>query len=86
MIGCLLIGFLASLLTGPFIVREEIRLAILVGLLGGFTTFSTFGFETLGLLEDREYWWAFVNVTLSNGVGLGGVWIGQRFAFLWQGG
>ena len=34
LIGCLLIGFLASLLTGPFVVREEVRLGRLVGLLG----------------------------------------------------
>ena len=50
-LGCLLIGLLGVLLTGPWVVREEVRLAILVGGLGGFTTFSTFGADTLALLD-----------------------------------
>ena len=50
-LGCVAIGFLASLFTGPILIREEYRLAILVGLLGGFTTFSTFGYETITLTD-----------------------------------
>lgn len=76
--GCFVIGLLATLLTGPVIVREEWRLLVLVGLLGGFTTFSTFAFETAQLLGDGQYAFAVLNVTLSNLLGLAGVWIGLR--------
>jgi CrcB protein len=42
--GCLLIGFLAAAFSGPQLVREEWRMAVLVGFLGSYTTFSTFGY------------------------------------------
>jgi len=85
-LGCLLIGFLATLLTGPLIVREEYRIAILVGFLGGFTTFSTFGYETFELAVDREWWQAVFNLMASNAMGLLAIWIGHRLAVIWQGG
>jgi CrcB protein len=84
-IGCLAIGFVATLMTGPAIVREEYRFAILVGLLGGFTTFSTFGYETFALLAERGWLQAGGNVVASNVLGLSAVWIGHRLAILWQG-
>jgi CrcB protein len=84
-VGCLAIGFLGSLFAGPAIVREQYRLAILIGFLGGFTTFSTFGYETFQLLADRDWWHAMANVALSNVVGLIAVWLGYRLAVLWQG-
>ncbi len=72
--GCLLIAVLHALFTGPppavTPVREELRLALLVGLLGGFTTFSTFGLETLTLLQDARYAAASAYVLLSNTLGL----------------
>ena len=76
--GCLLIGFLAGLLTGPYPVREEIRLGILVGVLGGYTTFSTFGLDTLVLADNRRFGLAAANMLLSCGVGLAAVWLGAR--------
>ena len=51
-IGSLLIGFLSIVLVEKFVVPEEIRLAVLVGLLGGFTTFSAFSYETLNLIQQ----------------------------------
>lgn len=45
LLGCALIGLLAGLFTGPWLIREDYRIAILVGALGGFTTFSIFAFE-----------------------------------------
>jgi CrcB protein len=83
--GCLLIGYLGTLFAGPAVVREEYRLALLIGLLGGFTTFSTFGYETWALLSDREWGLAGANVLLSNVLGLGAVWLGHRLAVI-QGG
>jgi CrcB protein len=82
LLGCGAIGFLASLLTGPLLVREEYRLAILVGLLGGFTTFSSFSWETLTLAEDGQWWLALANILLSNGLGLCAAWLGARVTLL----
>ena len=65
--------------------REQYRVAILVGLLGSFTTFSTFGYETLSLVESREWGPAALNVVLSNGLGLLAVLVGARLAERWPG-
>jgi fluoride exporter len=75
--GCFAIGFLSIMLRS---MREEYRLAILVGVLGGYTTFSTFGYETFMSLNDRQFARAAANVVLSVGIGLPAVWIGYRLA------
>jgi CrcB protein len=74
--GCLAIGFLAAMITGPVIVREEYRVALLIGLLGGYTTFSTFGRETMALVSDHKWLYAALNIVLSNLLGLAAVWAG----------
>ena len=79
-IGCVAIGFLASMFTGPVLIREEYRLAILVGLLGGFTTFSTFGYETFSLTADGQFGLAAINLLLTNGLGLAAAWGGAKLA------
>ncbi|MCC6239525.1 MAG: fluoride efflux transporter CrcB [Phycisphaerales bacterium] len=84
-LGCLAIGFLAALFTGPILIRDEYRLAILVGLLGGFTTFSTFAFETVNLTTSGLFFLAALNVLLSNALGLGAAWLGSRLALLLYG-
>jgi CrcB protein len=84
--GCLLIGLFGGLFAGPALVREELRLALMVGFLGGFTTFSTFGFETFGLLADGDWSLALANVVVSNVAGVVAVWLGYRIALAWQGG
>ncbi len=78
--GCLGIGLLVAWLEGPLQVRDEMRLALLVGLLGGFTTFSTFGLEALALIDEGELLRGASYVLLSNGLGLGAVWLGLRVA------
>jgi CrcB protein len=52
------------------LIREEYRLALLVGLLGGFTTFSTFAYETVMLTDSGQFGLAALNLLLSNGLGL----------------
>jgi CrcB protein len=83
--GCLAIGFLGMLFTGPFLIREEYRVAILVGILGGYTTFSTFGRETFLLANESEGMYALMNLLLSNTCGLAAVWVGHRLAEKWFG-
>lgn len=83
--GCAAIGVLAALFAGPAIVREEVRLALMVGFLGGFTTFSTFGFETFSMLAERAWWPAATNVLVSNLAGPLAVWLGYRLGVAWQG-
>jgi CrcB protein len=80
LIGCFLLGFLGAVITGPLLVREEWRLAVLIGLLGAFTTFSTYAWETLLLAEDGRWALAMGNVLLSNGLGLVAVYLGFRLA------
>ena len=53
--GCLAIGFLAGLAEARQLIGPELRLFLFIGILGGFTTFSTFGYETFGLLQDGEH-------------------------------
>lgn len=77
-IGCITIGFLATMFMGPYLVREEVRLALLVGVLGGLTTFSSFSWETLALAQQGQWSLAGLNVLLSNGLGLVGVWAGAK--------
>lgn len=76
--GCFLIGLLAPVVAGPNVAREELRLLLFVGLLGGFTTFSTFGRETIALLQDGRPLWAGTYFAASNGLGLLAAWAGIR--------
>ncbi len=84
-IGCLLVGILGAIFAGPYAPREEYRFLLMVGVLGGFTTFSTFGLETFSLVNGGQIFLAVMNVVLSNGVGLIGVWLGYRITERWYG-
>lgn len=77
-VGCFLIGLLAVALADPVRVRPELRMALLVGVLGGFTTFSTFGYESFTLMGDRQFALAGMNIVASVTLGLAAVWIGAR--------
>lgn len=74
--GCLLIGFLGGLVETRQLFDAELRLFLLIGVLGGFTTFSTFGYETLTLLRDAQYIAAGANVVLQVISGIGAAFLG----------
>ena len=78
--GCLLIGFLAMLFEQRLVVAPETRTFVLIGLLGGFTTFSSFGFETFALLRDGNTLLAAANVAVNVTAGLIGVVGGAMLA------
>jgi CrcB protein len=78
--GCMVMGFLATVWTGPVLVREEYRAAVLIGVLGGYTTFSSFGRETLALVHDGEWWRAGWYVAGSVVLSLLAVWTGAAMA------
>jgi len=80
LVGCFLIGLLFYLLEERFLVNQTVRAVVLIGFLGGFTTFSSFGLQTFTLLQDREFAFAILNLTASNIVGLLLVWAGYSLA------
>lgn len=80
--GSFLIGFLLILLTDRFEASEALRLAVIVGFLGAFTTFSTFEMEIYGLASERELLTGVFYLILSVAVGLLAVFAGVRFARL----
>lgn len=80
LLGCLGIGFLAVLFEERLAVAPETRTFVLIGLLGGFTTFSSFSFETWALLRDGNTLLALVNAAGSVTVGLVAVIAGAMLA------
>lgn len=76
--GSLLIGFLATMLApdGRLLAPPDVRAFLMIGVLGGFTTFSSFSLETLNLARDGEWLWAGANIALSVAACLFAVWLG----------
>lgn len=78
--GCLVIGLLLTLAEKHDVLGREARLLLVVGFLGSYTTFSTFGWETFALLRDNDIWRAGGNAVLSVVAGVLGVWLGSAIA------
>ena len=79
-LGCLIIGFLAGIAETRAAFTPEVRLFIFVGILGGFTTFSSFALETFLLARDTQNIAALINIGLQLILGLLAVWIGNILA------
>lgn len=81
--GCLLLGFLGQLTLNRMLISSELRIAIAVGFFGGYTTFSSFGWETAKMLEDGEWLRATTYVGASVIAGLllsaAGIRLANRF-------
>jgi fluoride exporter len=76
-VGCLFAGILAAMAEKHDLLSAEMRLLLFTGFLGGFTTFSAFGLETVHLLKRGEVAVAAAYVALSVAVGLGASWLGM---------
>jgi CrcB protein len=78
-LGCLLIGWLGALADVRGVVSPETRALVMIGVLGGFTTFSTFAYETLALARNGESMRVVANVFLNLAGCLVAVWLGDGF-------
>ncbi|VAW38346.1 Fluoride ion transporter CrcB [hydrothermal vent metagenome] len=70
MLGCFLFGAVWSLAEGRIVLSPHMRLLILVGFMGAFTTFSTFAFESGSLLRETQFTAAIINILAQNVVGI----------------
>ncbi len=77
-IGCLLIGLFFGYSESRGVLSEELRLFLVVGLLGGFTTFSAFGFETISLHKNVHLLAALSNILLQETLGVSAAWVGYQ--------
>lgn len=82
-LGCFAIGLLGGLAESRGMLTATARLFLLIGVLGGFTTFSTFGYETLALLREQAVARAFLNVALQLTLGVTAAWGGLATSRFW---
>jgi CrcB protein len=75
-LGCLVIGYIMQIALTTNVISPSVRLVVTVGFLGAFTTFSTFSYETVKLLEDGVFVSAILNIALNVGVGLLATFLG----------
>lgn len=74
--GSFVLGLLVASFANRATVDPDLRIAVTVGFLGAYTTFSTFALETFDLAETRAWGWATTNVALSITASLAAVWLG----------
>jgi fluoride exporter len=85
LLGCFLIGFLSQLAETRGAFTPETRALVFIGVLGGFTTFSSFGNDTLNLLRDGQTFNTLANVGANVILGLSLVWLGRAAAYwIWK--
>jgi len=83
--GCLAIGFLSQLAETRGLFSAEARTLIFIGVIGGFTTFSAFGNETINLWRDGQSALAATNIAAHLVLCLGAVWLSRIVAFqVWR--
>jgi CrcB protein len=80
--GCFLIGILLGLLERSPFMNPELRFLFITGFCGGYTTFSTFSAENVGLFQSGHWLTALLYIAASVSAGMGAVWIGLTLAKL----
>ena len=82
--GSFVIGFFAALTdpSGTFLVAPRVRQFVMIGILGGYTTFSSFSLQTLELAREGDWLKAGLNSVLSLVCCLIAVWLGRALALL----
>lgn len=81
-LGGFLIGAIMEFSLSTELISPELRLFLTTGILGGFTTFSTFSYETVALLSDRAYMLGFLNVVLNLFLSVFGVVLGRLVVYI----
>lgn len=82
-LGSLLIGFVLGLMGGPTHLPQSVRLLVATGFCGAFTTFSTFSYDTLALMQQDRWLAASANVGLNLIACLIATWLGIKLAMAW---
>jgi fluoride exporter len=81
-VGCFLIGYLQAAFAARWVARDDLRLALVVGFLGGLTTFSSYGWETAAFVREGLPGRAILTITANNVIGIvmvmAGYAIGRR--------
>ena len=79
-LGAFLLGLMHALGSHGIVMSPELRMGILMGALGAFTTFSAFSFDTLALLDQGRFVAAGINVAANVILCVGACWLGFRFS------
>ena len=79
-VGCLIAGAVFHLTEESSLIDPTLRTLMLIGLVGGFTTFSSYELQTFTLLRDGAFGLATLNLVVSNVLGLFMVWVGYGLA------
>lgn len=82
LIGCLVIGFLSHVGENSRVITPEARSFLFIGILGAFTTFSTFSNETVNLFREGQGFYSALNIAAHIFIGLAAVWVGRQAALM----
>lgn len=79
--GSLILGVILGMVSSHYVIDPRLRLLLTIGFLGSFTTFSTFTYESVALLQQGQWWLGFINLIGSSILGglaaILGLWIGK---------
>jgi CrcB protein len=83
LVGCFIMGCLQGMFAERWMIRPEYQAAILVGFLGGLTTFSSYGWESFAFMQAGQFWRAGANILLNNVAGIVLVLLGYGLGAKW---